>query len=258
MMMAELIFKRDLTLRAPLMNAAGTLGFAPDSRLAVPWGDFGAFVTNPLSLRPRTPATHPRLLDYPGGLLLHSGLPNPGFPAALKKYAPRWADADIPIIVNLMADRPEETARMVQQLETVENVMAVELGFAPGLADHIILRALEKSLGELPIIVSLPWSQVLALGPQAMRAGAMAISLAAPRGALPGSQDEGSQSLVTGRLYGPSIFPQALDVVRNAFRLGLPVIGGGGVYSRQNASDMLAAGARGVQVDAVLWRGDFA
>ena len=259
------MFKRDLTFRTPLMNAAGTLGFAPDARAAVDWERFGAFVTNPLSLRPRLPAASPELIPYPGGFLLHSGLPNPGFSSVLKKYAPRWADSKLPIIVNLMADRPEETAQMVKKLENVENIAAVELGFAPLLANDIILMALEMSLGELPLIVSLPWEQVLTLGPRLMQAGAIAISLSAPRGALAlttplQGQAESWQSpdgsrLITGRLYGPSLFPQALGLVHDASRLGLPVIGGGGVYSQDNIDAMLAAGALAVQVDSVLWRG---
>src|SRR5512133_3260678 len=243
------ISKRDLTFRAPLMNAAGTLGFAPDPHAAIKWDDFGAFVTNPVSLRPRLPAKNPELINYPGGFLLHNGLPNPGLSAVLKKYARHWADTDLPIIVNLMADRPEETARMVRTLEGVENVAAIELGFAPLLAADIILLAVEMSLGELPLIVNLPFDQVLTLGPRLIQAGAAAISLAAPRGALPKGEGQ-----VTGRLFGPSLFPQSLDLVRNAARLSLPIIGGCGVYSRENAAAMLAAGALAVQVDSVLWK----
>jgi dihydroorotate dehydrogenase len=243
------ISKRDLTFRAPLMNAAGTMGFSPDPRVAVNWSDFGAFVTNPISLRPWTAAKNPELIEYPGGFLLHNGLPNPGLSTVLKKYAHYWANADLPIIANLMADRPEETARMVRILEGVENVAAVELGFAPLLATDIILLAVEISLGEFPLIVNLPFDQVLTLGPRLIQAGAAAVSLAAPRGALPNGE-----GIVTGRLFGPSLFPQSLDLVRNAAKLGLPILGGCGVYSRENADAMLAAGALAVQVDAVLWK----
>ena len=49
------------------MNAAGTLGFAPDYRAPAPWEAFGAFVTNPLSLRTRRPTAQPALIEYPGG-----------------------------------------------------------------------------------------------------------------------------------------------------------------------------------------------
>jgi dihydroorotate dehydrogenase (NAD+) catalytic subunit len=241
--------KRDLYFRKPLMNAAGSLGFAPDTRAAALLDTFGAFVTHPLSWRPRLPTATPAVLEYPGGFLLHSGLPNPGFHAVVQRVAARWDKSDLPIIVPLMADRPEEAQRMVRSLESHENVMAAELGFAPLLADDIILLTLEMCLGELPLIFSLPIEQVLRLGPRLIEAGAQAISIAAPRGALPGEHS----GLVTGRLYGPSLFPRALETVYSAAKLGLPILGAGGVWSRENTEALLAAGALGVQIDAALW-----
>ena len=244
------------------MNAAGSLGFTPDTRAGIAWDSFGAFVSNPFSLRPRQPAAKPALLLHPGGFLLHTGLPNPGLKAGLKKYSAKWLRSDLPIIVHLMADRPEETQRMIRLLETLENVMAAELGFAPLLADDIILLTLEQCLGELPLIFSLPVEQVLSLGPRLIQGGAQAISISAPRGALPLPRSEAARSvraetdpptLVTGRLYGPSLFPQTLDTVVSATRLGLPIIGAGGVWTNENADTMVLAGALAVQVDAVLW-----
>ncbi|RPJ22671.1 MAG: hypothetical protein EHM33_22915 [Chloroflexi bacterium] len=245
--------KRDLYFSKPFMNAAGSLGFAPDLRNFEHLGglELGAFVTNPLSLRPRQPAAKPEVIEYPGGFLLHTGLPNPGFKAGIKKYASRWDKSALPVIVHLMADRPEETQRMARMLEMQENVMAVELGFAPLLADDILLLTLEMCLGELPLIFSLPVEQVLSLGPRLSQAGAQAISISAPRGALPSSQRRGEAT--TGRLYGPSLFPRALETVYSAAKLGLPIIGAGGVWSKENAEAMLSAGALAVQVDAALW-----
>jgi dihydroorotate dehydrogenase (NAD+) catalytic subunit len=248
--------KRDLYFSKPLMNAAGSLGFAPDvqTREVLETSQvFGAFVTNPLSLRARVPAAKPEVIEYPGGFLLHSGLPNPGFNAAVKKYAPRWDKSDLPVIVHLMADRPEETQYMVQALEMQENVMGAELGFAPLLANDIILLTLEMCLGEIPLIFSLPVEQVLSLGPRLIQKGAQAISISAPRGALPKGQGSGNRGIVTGRIYGPSIFPRALETVYSAAKIGLPIIGAGGVWSKENAEAMLSAGALAVQVDAALW-----
>ena len=239
------------------MNAAGTLGFAPDIHTPIPWDAFGAFVTNPLSLRPRLPTAKPVLVEYPGGFLLHTGLPNPGLNAAIKKYARRWAVSHLPIIVHLMADRPEESMHMVQSLEGLENISAVELGFAPLLADDIILLTTEMCLGELPLIISLPAEQVLSLGPQVIRKGAAAISLAGPRGMLaptPSPLSQGKGESVTGRLSGPALFPQALLTVRDAVSVNLSVIGAGGVGTKENADAMLSVGAVAVQVDASLWR----
>src|SRR6266542_4421217 len=234
--------KRDIYFSKPLMNAAGSLGFAPDTRAGISLDSFGAFVTNPFSLRPRLPAAKPTVIEHPGGFLFHTGLPNPGFNAGLKKYSGKWSRSNLPIIVHLMADRPEETQRMVRMLETQENVMAAELGFAPLLADDILLLTLEMCLGELPLVFSLPGEQRLSLGPRLIQAGAQAVSISAPRGALATHRT----ALVTGRLYGPSLFPQTLETVYSAAKLGLPIIGSGGVYSKENADAMLSVGALAV------------
>jgi hypothetical protein len=150
-----------------------------------------------------------------------------------------------------------------------ENVMAAELGFAPLLTDDLILLTLEMCVGELPLIFSLPVEQVLSLGPRLIQEGAQAISVAAPRGALPLStrfdyanaplpyghdvSAKENRGIVTGRLYGPSLFPRALETVFSAAKLGLPIIGAGGVWSKENADAMLSVGALAVQVDAALW-----
>lgn len=241
--------KRDLYFSKPLMNAAGSLGFAPDPRNGIDFDSFGAFVTNPLSLRPRLPTPQPAMLEYPGGFLLHTGLPNPGLSSAIKKYESRWARSGMSIIVNLMADRPEETKKMVESLEAIESVMAVELGFAPLLSNDIILLTLEMCLGEIPLIFSLPIEQVLSLGPKLIQDGAQAISISPPRGAL----NPDSSSLVTGRLYGPSLFPRILDVIHSASKLDIPIIASGGNWNEKDVADSLSAGAMAVQVDASLW-----
>jgi len=166
----------------------------------------------------------------------------------IKKHAARWNRADMPVIVHLMADRPEETQYMVRMLEGIENVMAVELGFAPLLSDDVILLNLEMCAGELPLIFSLPADQILRLGPRLIEGGAAAVSMSMPRGAM---MREGK--LVTGRLFGQSQFPRSLDVVRSAAMIGIPIIGAGGAWTEQDAADMLSAGAMAVEMDASLW-----
>ncbi len=240
--------KADLIFAKPIMNAAGSLGFAPDPRAPVPWDSLGAFMTNPISLRPRAATEFPSVLEFPGGFLLHTGLPNPGFRGAIAKYARRWAEAKLPVIVHLMGDRPEEAREMTRRLEGLENILAVELSFAPLLADDIILLALEMCIGELPIIACLPREQVLRLGPPAIERGAAAVSLAAPRGTV--VRDGRS---ITGRVYGPSLLPMSLEVVRLASRINIPMIGAGGSATGDQLRQWLELGAMAVQVDSPLW-----
>ena len=257
------MLKNDLMFRTPLMNAAGMLGFSPDPRAVLNsfpagnWDDLGAFVTNPISLRSRQPVHSPGLLEYPGGMLLHSGFPNPGFFAVLKKYARRWASTPLPVIPHLMADSPEDTACMLRALEGLENIAAVELGFPPQASPELILRVLEQAQGELALIVNLASDQVLSLGPLAIQQGASAISFATPRGTLPADLPENLEEawpMISGRLYGPGLFPQSLSLLRSAVRLELPIIAGLGVYTQQQADAMLSSGALALQLDTILWK----
>src|SRR6185436_342158 len=94
-----------------------------------------------------------------------------------------------------------------------------------------------------------------------MQDGAQAISISAPRGALipplPAGEGSGVREIVTGRLFGPALFPQTLETVHSAAKLGIPIIGAGGVWSKENAAAMLSVGAVAVQVDAALWNPAF-
>jgi dihydroorotate dehydrogenase (NAD+) catalytic subunit len=240
------MLKNDLYLAHPWMNTAGTLGFAPDPKSPVDLSKLGAFVTNPVSHRPRTPAKGRRFAAYPGGFLLHSGLPNPGLRAVIKNYAKRWARAPLPVIVHILALEPASLARMIERLEGLEGVMGVEIGLPPDIDPGTAFDFAQAAIGELPAILRLPLEQADELAYAVIEAGASAVSLGAPRGKLAG---------ISGRLYGPAVFPLALRTVEKLAGAGLPVIGAGGVYQARDAESMLEAGAAAVQVDAVLWRG---
>ena len=74
------------------------------------------------------------------------------------------------------------------------------------------------------------------------------MGIAAPRGAR-----ALRVASVSGRLFGPSLLPQSLELVRQAAAIGIPVIGSGGVFNDSDVHAMLAAGALAVELDAVLW-----
>lgn len=242
--------RQDLFFRTPWLNVAGMLGFIPPRTWCWPH-EAGAFVTNPVSLAPRRPAAARRWIEYPGGALLHTGLPNPGLRAVLDRFAARWARLPAPVWMHLIPSTPEEAARMVRMVEDSDaEVFALELGLPPGLAPSEMLAFVQASAGDLPLVVSLPltsagetWLALLA------SAGASAISLSAPRGSLA----VGDGAAVTGRLYGPALFPLALAGVTSAMHAGLPVIASGGIYCLADAQALLAAGASAVQLDTVLW-----
>jgi dihydroorotate dehydrogenase (NAD+) catalytic subunit len=244
------MFTLDLVIDPPLMNSAGSLGFSADLHSAVDWCRLGAFITNPVSLMPRTPAHGERFIEFPGGFLLHTGYPNPGISQVVRRYAGHWSRSPIPVIVHLLGRNPEEVAKMTRRLESVEGITGLEVGVTSDASVDWVVALTQAAYGEYPVILRLPMERSVELGRAAINAGATAVSLAPPRGIYPA----GDGGLVQGRLYGPAILPVALRVVHELTQMGIPTIGAGGVYSPEHKKAMLDAGAFAVQLDSILWR----
>ncbi len=240
-----------LEFSSPWMNSAGTLGFAPPAQWPLPVPP-AAFVTNPISYRPRKPAQDRALQTFPGGFLLHTGVPSPGFREVIRQYAPRWARSATPIWIHLLGDTPVHLDRMARQIEDMDGVTAIELSFAHHTGGAEILEMLRSVTGELPVVLAVPLDRVReSWMPQAAASGLAAISLAAPRGVVATDTGRG----IHGRLFGPALLPQVHTALEYLQGCGLPVIAGGGVTRQFEIDRLIAAGAACVQLDFVLWRG---
>lgn len=243
--------KRELSLKTPWMNAAGSLGFAPDPRGVVDLTKLGAFVTNPISSQARSPTNGKRFASFPGGFLLHTGHPNPGLKAAIRRYASRWRGSPIPVLVHLLVQSAQETAEMIYKLEAIDGVAGVEIGLPPDIEAGSIREFVEAAIGEIPVLVRIPMDRALEMVGHLEKSDIAGVSLGPSRGTLPDSDG----GFLNGRLYGPACYPQGLAAVRSISKSGVPVIGSGGACSQAQADSMLQAGAIAVQLDSVLWRG---
>jgi len=241
--------KYDLEISPPVMNAAGTLGYAPQSSDLVKFDRLGAFVTNPISLHPRTPARARINQPFPGGFLLHSGYPNPGLRAVIKKYTTRWSRSPLPVIPHLLVHQVEDVPLMVSQLEGRGGLTGIELGIPPDCETSQAIDIVQAAVGELPLIVRVPMERAGEFADVLAGSSLAVLSLAPPRGTVLDQQGQP----VRGRLFGPAIFPFALTAIQEVIESGIPVIASGGVYEQQQIETLLELGAIGVQLDAVLW-----
>lgn len=244
--------KQSFEFRTRIMNASGSLGFSPDLRGPINLEKLGVFITNPVSMRRRKVANGSRFIKFPGGILLHTGHPNAGLKSVIKAHHSRWARAQLPVIVHLLGASPQEMEEMMILLEEIDSVVGVEIGFPEDIDAQTATSIVEAALGELPLMVRVPMKNAVLIGEAVHQAGASVVSIGPPRGALIDSNGE----KIFGRLYGPSIFPHALEAVSSLVNLKIPVVGGGGVYDMGQVDALLEAGAEAVQLDTVLWRGD--
>ncbi len=246
-----------LIVKAGAMPAAGTFGFGDAYRDTVEFGKLGAIVTNPVSMKPRKPARSVRVVSLDGGVLVHTGLPNPGLSAVLKRYRELWSLLPVPIILHLIATDTDEIRRAMRMIDEAQTVAGVELGLDDDIdwrqAQTLVRAAAQNS--EKPLLVRLPLLTAVEIAEAVIEAEAGALVVAAPpRGT---ARDPHSGALVRGRIYGPLIKPIALRLVGQLTRhygQDLPIIGAGGIHSQQDARDyIVVAKARAVQVDTVTW-----
>jgi dihydroorotate dehydrogenase (NAD+) catalytic subunit len=245
--------KSSLVLASPVMNAAGTLGFGDETRDLIDMNRLGAFVTNPVTQAPRAPAHGTHVISLDSGVLVHTGLPNPGLRGVVSTYHAIWERLSIPVILHLVINSVDEVRRSFALLEDVDVLSAVELGvndeITPADAGGQIRAAREH--GDKPILVRLPFGASLDLATAAIDAGADSLVVCAPPR---GTARDLSGKLIAGRIYSPTIKPVILRLVGQiARRSTVPVIGAGGIHSAQDVRDYLEAGAAAVQVDSALW-----
>ncbi len=251
--------KRGLTLRGPVLNAAGTLGFAVEAEGVIDLDALGGFVTNPFTFESRGPAGAPNAAAVAGGVVLHTGLPNPGVKAGIRRFALDWdrvfGRRGIPVIVHLAATRAHEVRRAVELIERVDVVAGLELGLRDDSAPAEFTQMVHAARGNLPLVVRLPLDRAETLAPLAVRAGADALCIGAPPRWRPeGVPTEGQPR--SGRVYGSSVRERMLAGVAAVAALGLdvPHIAGGGVLTSGDVDAALLAGAVAVQADLALWR----
>lgn len=242
--------KRQLIIDPPVMNAAGVLGFSNEANSFVNVGQLGAFLTHPISLAPRAPALGLRVIPFDGGFLLHTGWPNPGMTTVLRQHRRRWAALPRPVILHALAATTTEVDRMIGRIEVIEEISGIELGLGEAdatLASDLVAAAVRS---QLPVLAQIPVTAGPEIALAGQQAGAVAVSLGPPRGALA----DPTGRVVHGRLYGPAVFPLALQATeRLARELEIPVLASGGVYDAAQVRTLLDAGAAGVQLDSVLW-----
>lgn len=246
--------KTALEVTTPVMTAAGTFGYGEVYRDFINIDKLGAIVTSPITYDAWNPATGTRVVPLDAGVLMHTGLPNPGLNKALRRYRNLWKLLPVPVVLHLVATTEDHIRKSAARLDEEDAIAAIELGLNDDIsweeAEAFISAAVSRT--DKPVLARLPPSDAYEIAEAADGAGAGALVVTGPpRGT---ARDPFSGQLVTGRIYGPLVKPVVLHMVgRIARRVEAPVIGAGGIHTAQDARDFLDAGAVAVQVDSVTW-----
>lgn len=254
-----------MVLPNPVTVASGTFGYGFEAEQMGGVNHLGGIFTKGTTLLPRQGNAPPRIAEVLSGMLNSIGLQNPGVEAVAGDYAPRWLNWTCPILVNVAGEDVSEYVAVCERLEALPQVAGFELNIScPNIAHGLDLGTDPRAAAELtaavrrttakPVVVKLTpnVTDIVEVGIAVEDAGADAVSAVNTFVGTKISLRSGGPVLRgTGLagLSGPAIKPLALAAVaRLAARLGIPVIGIGGVASAADVLEYLSAGARAVQV----------
>lgn len=248
------------TFHNPILLAAGTAGFGRELDRVIDLDVLGGIVTKAVTPEPRQGHAALRVAEFRGGMLNAVGLANPGVEAVVEHELPWLADRlrrggnRARIIVNVAGATVTDYVRVIERLTPFDAITAFEInascpntsagglefGAEPrGLADlvggcrRVSTRPLTVKLS--PVLPDIP-----AMAKVARDEGAEAVTLV---NTMPGLLDKrlGNGS---GGLSGPALLPIGVLATRRVReRVGMPVIGVGGVRTAADAREYLAAGA---------------
>jgi len=252
-------------LATPVIAASGTYGYGVEYDGLVDWPLVGGVSVKGLSLDPSKGHKAPRMLETAAGMLNAIGLQNIGVEAFVRDKLPRLRAFGPRIIVNCWGNTPEEYEQVVERLDAVEGIDALEINMSspnkrewgrppasdPRTAADVIGRVRART--RLPIWAKLTpnVTDIVAIARAVADAGADAVTLINTLKAM--AVDVHARrpvlSNVTGGLSGPAIKPVALHLVHEVCKgVAIPVVGCGGIWSGMDALEFLIVGASAVQV----------
>ena len=274
-----------LKMSTPVTTASGTFGYGTEYADLLDYSKLGAVTVKGVRMDPWPGNAMPRHCEVPGGMVNAIGLQGPGVDPFIGHYIKHYRDtvkaslerrgsnAEVPpIIVNIWGGSIEEYAEVAKRLSdcafaTGDNpiVAAIECNVScPNVKegghtfgqDPAVLSRLVKAVRaatKLPLIVKLapnvPDLKPYTAACEDNGADALALINTIPAMVIDINTRKPVLANRTGGLSGRCVHPVAVKCVYDAHRFSkLPILAMGGVYSWQDAVELMLAGATAVAV----------
>lgn len=252
----------------PIIPASGTFGYGYEFASLYDINILGTFSFKGTTKEPRFGNETPRIAEAPQGMLNSVGLQNPGVEKVITEELPKLAKVfKKPVMANVSGFSIDEYVYTAKKLDACSQVGWIELNIScpnvhgGGMSFGTdcknageVTKAVKKEIKK-PLIVKLSpnVTDITEIAKAVEAEGADAVSLI---NTLMGMRidirtKKPVLANVTGGLSGPAIFPVALCMVyKTAKAVKIPVIGMGGISSAEDVLEMMAAGAKAVEIGA--------
>lgn len=263
--------RRRLDLKSPILPASGCLSIQSIEISGMNTKLFGAGVTKGVTLQPRAGNPTPRVCEVQSGMINSIGLQNLGLEVFINQELPRWLELFPKVIVNISGSTIEEYVEITEKLSgtgiaamevniSCPNINAGKMlfGVSPRLTRELV-KATRKAAPNMFIIVKLtPYAgfMVVDVAKAAVRAGADCIAFGNtyPSMAIDVHALMPKIGVNFGGQSGSGIHNLSVKTVFDLTqaRLGVPIIGIGGVDGWEGAAEFILAGASAVGVGTEL------
>lgn len=261
-------------LKNPVMTASGTFGSGAEYSEFYDLGALGAVVTKGVANVPWPGNPTPRIAETASGMLNAIGLQNPGIDVFIKRDLPFLRQFDTKIIVNVCGKTIADYCEVVEKLSG-QDVDMLEINVScpnvkeGGIAFGQKPEALEEVTREVkkyarqPVIMKLSpnVTDITEMAKAAEAGGADVLSLINTLTGMKIDIHRRTFAIAnqTGGLSGPAVKPVAVRMVyQTAQAVSLPIIGMGGICSKEDALEFILAGASAVSVGTANFTNPYA
>ena len=255
----------DIPLQNPVMTASGTFGYGLEYADFIDLDRLGGFVVKGTTLEPRQGNPYPRMAETPSGMLNAVGLQNAGVEHFIEHTYPLLKDCRAEVVVNVSGAKVADYCAVAERLAAETDIRVIELniscpnvkqgGMAFGTtcdgAAGVVSAVRKVWPGHLMVKLSPNVTSIVDIALAVEAAGADSVSLinTLMGMAIDVETQRPRLSTVTGGLSGPAVKPVAVRMVwQVASKVGIPVVGLGGISCAADVIEFLLAGARAVQV----------
>ncbi|QBQ07789.1 dihydroorotate dehydrogenase (NAD+) catalytic subunit [Spiroplasma gladiatoris] len=231
----------------------------------------GAITTKTVTFNPRKGNQSPRLVEIENGYINSVGLKNVGIKRFIEMKIPFIEEMNVPTIVSIAGESKEEYVRMVEMLNPIECVSAIEINVScPNVQNKsIIFESDVEGFGDLlksirnvckkPLFVKISNNNadVVTTAKICKEQNIDAVVLLNSPSGMSLNLNSGQSNLPRqyGGMSGKILKPVALKVVDQVSNaVDIPIIGVGGISNTDDVIEMLLAGASAVGIgSAIMW-----
>ena len=254
-----------LEFKNPVLTASGTFGYGPEFEDFLNIDSLGGIIVKGTTLEARQGNAYPRMAETPAGMLNAVGLQNKGIDAFINDIYPNIKHYNTHIIVNVSGSKLEDYITVVEKLNDLERIPAIELNiscpnvkqggmaFGTSCASATEVTKAVRAAYHKTLIVKLSpnVTSIAEIAKAVEDAGADSVSLinTVLGMAIDAESRRPVLSTITGGLSGPCVKPIALRMVWQVSQaVRIPVIGLGGIMNVTDAVEFLLAGATAIQI----------